>query len=61
VRGALDQPYFGAAWAALEAASPDLVRLPVRFTELVAEIAQAEALLARLRGTEANAASAAMA
>jgi GT2 family glycosyltransferase len=41
----LAQPYFGSAWAALEARSPVLRRRRVRFIELVSEIAAAEALL----------------
>ena len=42
---ALAKPYFGAAWASLEAASAVLGRRRVRFTELAAEIAVAERLL----------------
>lgn len=45
LRHALRRPFFGAAWAALEAASPRLVRQRVRFVDLPAEIAMARALL----------------
>ena len=37
--------FFGSAWAALEAVSPVLQRRRVRFVDLPAEIAAAEALL----------------
>jgi glycosyltransferase involved in cell wall biosynthesis len=42
---ALSQRWFGAAWAAIEAASPILQRRRVRFVDLPREIAAAEALL----------------
>ncbi len=48
VAEALAHPYFGAAWAALETASPTLWRRRVRFTELAAEIASAGSLLRRV-------------
>jgi GT2 family glycosyltransferase len=41
----LSHRHFGAAWAALEASSPVLQRRRVRFIDLPAEIAAAEALL----------------
>lgn len=41
----LSHPTFGAAWAALETSSPALQRRGVRFIDLPAEIAIAEALL----------------
>jgi len=43
----LEHRFFGAAWAELEA-SPTLIRRRVRFADLTAEIAIAEALLHRL-------------
>jgi GT2 family glycosyltransferase len=42
-RQLLARPYFGEAWTAVEAASPLLVRRRVRFADLPAEIAEAEA------------------
>jgi GT2 family glycosyltransferase len=41
----LSHRFFGSAWAALEACSPVLQRRRVRFTDLPAEIAAADALL----------------
>jgi GT2 family glycosyltransferase len=46
---ALAQPFFGAAWAALEARSPILAPRSVRFAELAHEIEVARALCARAR------------
>lgn len=45
---ALASPFFGAAWARLEAASPRLKRHRVRFSDLPAEIARARDALRRL-------------
>ncbi len=45
LRGCLKLRYFGSVWAALEAESPTLRRRRVRFVDLPAEIAAAEALL----------------
>jgi len=45
---AMSRRFFGAAWAELEAVSPVLKRRRVRFVDLPAEIAAAEALLDRL-------------
>jgi GT2 family glycosyltransferase len=45
---ALPRPFFGAAWAALERASPRLARRRVRFADLRQEVAQAEAIVRRL-------------
>ncbi|HEX2943306.1 MAG TPA: glycosyltransferase family 2 protein, partial [Rhodopila sp.] len=45
LRHALRRPFFGATWAALEAASPVLVKQRVRFADLPEEIAMARALL----------------
>jgi hypothetical protein len=42
---ALALPFFGSAWTKLEAISPALQRHPVRFADLPAEIARANALL----------------
>jgi hypothetical protein len=42
------RPWFGAAWAEVEAASPTLRRAPIAMTELAAGVRQAERLLARL-------------
>ncbi len=44
---ALVQPFFGAAWADIEADSPMLIRQPVRFVDLPAEIAAATRLLSQ--------------
>jgi len=44
MRSALAAPFFGAAWARLERASPVLRPRPVRFVDLPAEIAAARAL-----------------
>jgi GT2 family glycosyltransferase len=52
---ALRRPFFGAAWAALERASPHLGRRRVRFTGLPKEIARAEAIVRQLLPTEARA------
>jgi hypothetical protein len=43
------RPWFGAAWAAIEAAAPRLRRVPIAMAELPAGIRQAESLLGRLR------------
>ena len=51
LKHALAQAAFGMAWAAIEAASPPLVRQRVRFSDLEAEIAQAENLLRPLLGS----------
>ena len=53
---ALAKPYFGTAWAMLEAASPSLWRRRVRFTEMADEIAIAERLLRRVLAPELMAA-----
>jgi GT2 family glycosyltransferase len=45
---ALHRPFFGSAWAALERASPRLIRRRVRFIDLRQEVAQAEAIMRRL-------------
>jgi hypothetical protein len=45
---ALALPFFGSAWTKLEAISPALQRHPVRFADLPAEIARADALLRQL-------------
>ncbi len=52
----LDQRYFGATWAALEADSPVLRRRRIRFVDVAGEIAQAEAILKRLSVPDALAA-----
>lgn len=49
VRRACALPHFGAAWAALEEASPILVRRRVLVTDLAAEMSAADRALARLR------------
>jgi hypothetical protein len=48
----LDQPFFGAAWAEIEAHSPFLIRRRVRFADLPREIAYARQLLDQHMGTE---------
>jgi hypothetical protein len=48
LRETLSAPFFGAAWAVIEARSPALRRDPVRFVDLPAEIAAASRLLAWL-------------
>lgn len=48
VASALDNPFFGAAWATLEAASSVLARRLVRFAELPCQIAEADSILRRL-------------
>jgi glycosyltransferase involved in cell wall biosynthesis len=50
VRQAFAEGSFGAAWARLESACPDLVAQAVRFADLPHEIAEAERLCAALRG-----------
>jgi hypothetical protein len=42
-------PWFGAAWAVIEAAAPSLRRTPIAMTELAAGVRAAERLLAKLR------------
>ncbi len=42
-------PWFGTAWAGIEAASPVLARLPIAMAELPDGIRAAEAFLERLR------------
>jgi glycosyltransferase involved in cell wall biosynthesis len=53
---ALSQRFFGAAWADVEAASPRLKRQRVRFADLQAETARAQALLSQLAFPETMAA-----
>jgi hypothetical protein len=48
LRHAMTQPYFGAAWATLEAVSPILLQRRVRFADLVTEILNAEKELVSL-------------
>ena len=45
----LTERYFGEAWERVEQRSPALIRKRVRVTELAAQTAEAEAILARLR------------
>ncbi len=53
---ALRAPFFGGAWAAIEAISPALHRVPVRFADLAAEIDIASRLIDGLSQSEAMAA-----
>ena len=49
----LEQPFFGAAWAAIEAQSPFLIRRRVRFSELLRQIDYARQLLQQAAPAEA--------
>jgi hypothetical protein len=49
LRTMMQSPWFGAAWAAIEAAAPRLRRTPIAMAELAAGVRQAEGLLAQLR------------
>jgi hypothetical protein len=51
---AMLRPWFGDAWAALEASSPLLERRPVAMAQLTALIVEAEPILARLRAAQAQ-------
>jgi hypothetical protein len=51
----LEQPFFGAAWAAVDAQSPFLIRRRVRFSELPRQIDYARQLLQQTTPTEAAA------
>lgn len=46
------RPWFGDAWAAIEAISPVLERRPVAMAQLTAAIVEAEPILARLRAAK---------
>ena len=52
----LARPFFGAAWAAIEASSSNLLRQPVPFLNLPAEITIAAQLLARMKKSKTLAA-----
>jgi hypothetical protein len=47
-------PWFGSAWASIEAASPTLRRLPIEMAELPTGVREAEACLAALMRMEAR-------
>ena len=53
----LARPFFGAAWAAIEASSSNLLRQPVPFLNLPAEITIAAQLLARMKKSKTLAAA----